>query len=484
MSTSELLIDPAGCYLSETDIDWLASFGVDPSWQDDPSVVTKLNELVSLGSFRLNESDNDPRYLEVIAARETFLTYVGIEESILNKFKETSPTLIPLDTFINTQRTINELGLDAVKIINAFPAAIGFAPESVRAKIDNFTELGLDAVKIINASPAAIGLAPESVRAKIDNFTELGLDAVKIINASPAAIGFAPESVRAKIDNFTELGLDAVKIINAFPQAINYAPESVRAKVDNFTELGLDAVKIINASPAAIGLAPESVRAKVDNFTELGLDAVKIINASPAAIGLAPESVRAKVDNFTELGLDAVKIINAFPQAINYAPESVRAKVDNFTELGLDAVKIINAFPSAIGFAPESVRAKVRLLERSAKVLKWEFSIKELIESYPSILGFNNDKIKILRRIAAKHLTEQSREVTVNLLKSTLITPLEEHIIVLAGHPDTVASVGEMTQMSKRIKLTAPERKATALSKVEAGALGRIGTMYLAYRGQ
>ena len=231
MKQNEVLPEHNTIELTLDDQSWLYSFGVDPSWQDDPTLAVELNELIRMGSERINESYDESQHQQIILAREKFFGFVGIDAETLRAFRQVNPTIIPLDTFISTQRVMHNLGLDAVKIINTQPSAIGLAPESVRAKVDNFTALGLDAVKIINTLPSVIGLAPESVRAKVDNFTALGLDAVKIINTLPSAIGYAPESVRAKVDNFTALGLDAVKIINTQPVALSYAPESVRAKL-------------------------------------------------------------------------------------------------------------------------------------------------------------------------------------------------------------------------------------------------------------
>jgi hypothetical protein len=318
---AEVISESIICELTAADLEWLAGFGVDSSWMDDPIAAVEVNELLKIGSYRLDESPDKDMRQSVIVAREKFFEFVGIDEVALNTFKNFNPTLIPLNTFINTQRVFYELDLDAAKVINAFPPAIAFAPESVRAK----------------------------------------------------------------------------------------------------------------------------------------------------------------VYNLTELGIDAAKVINAFPQAMSYATESIITKVNNLTELGLDAAKVINAFPQAIGYAPESVRAKVRLLDRTVNILKWEYKAKELIETSPSILGFNRYKLRILGRLAAEHITEQGRKVEPNTVKYALITPLEKYILEVSESDEQVDFI-DLQRSARRTKISAPERKERVLSLAESGSLGRIGTMYIKYR--
>ncbi len=512
-SSNEVQFSQELTILGQDDRQWLEAYGADPTWVDDPELSKLLNYTIITGSLRLDEPVNQDRWQEVVSARRSFLEFIGLSAELIDSFQVEHPTIIPLDTFIGTQRVMHSWSLDAAKLVNANPTAIGFAPESVREKMANFTALGIDAAKLVNANPSAIGLAPESVREKMANFTALGIDAAKLVNANPAAIGFAPESVREKMANFTALGIDAAKLVNANPSAINFAPESVREKMSNFTALGIDAPKLVNAMPSAIGFAPESVREKMANFTALGIDAPKLVNAMPSAIGFAPESVREKMSNFTALGIDAAKLVNAMPSAIGLAPESVREKMANFTALGIDAPKLVNAMPSAINFAPESVREKMAnfaaldidaaklvnampstinfapesvrtkmlFLRRSIKLLKWEHSTEELVNTYPALIGFNTKKLAVLRRIAATHLDLDARATNPNTIRSSLMTPLEQYIIAVSRLENgQTLSLSELRLKARAIKLDSSERKELA-AKI-APSLGRIGTMHETYR--
>ena len=475
--------------LTAEDQEWLSSYGVDPSWQDDQRLAEELTLLIATGSRRLDEPENQTieAHTQIMTAREKFFRFVGVSDETLSFFMVESnhPTIIPLDTFIGTQRMFAQYDLNASKVINKFPSALGYAPETVKEKLDNLTTLGLNATKVINTKSSALGYAPETIKEKLDNLTTLGLDATKVINANPNVLGLAPETIKEKIDNLTTLGLDAAKVINTNPSVINLAPETIKEKIDNLTTLGLDATKIINKFPQTIGLAPETIKEKIDNLTTLGLNTTKVINTHPGALGLAPETVKEKLDNLTALGLDAAKVINTSPSAIGLAPESVKAKIDNLSTLGLDATKVINKFSGTLSLAPETVKNKMKFLSRSTKLLQWEHSAQELVETFPSILGINIQKLRILRRIASHHINEASRSADPGVISNALYVPLEKYIIILseqAKEDSKPFEIKSFINSAYRLELDATQRKQKALSV--APHLGRIGVMYANYQNK
>lgn len=164
-------------HLSDNDASWLRSLGAELNETDIPA----FRELVRLGSHDLREDTDPDTISSVMNARERFYGQIlgwDDESSPLDKsyqtFKDAQPSLMPIATFVQTQRVISGLQLDATRVINTQPVAISYAPESVRQKFDNLTELGLDAAKVINALPAAISLAPESVSIKIHALRQAG----------------------------------------------------------------------------------------------------------------------------------------------------------------------------------------------------------------------------------------------------------------------------------------------------------------------
>ena len=125
----------------------------------------------------------------------------------------------------------------------------------------------------------------------------------------------------------------------------------------------------------------------------------------------------------------------------------------------------------------------MQLLERGSKLLKWQYPAQALVETFPAILGFSTDKLKVLIQIAAEHLSTSARSVEPKYLRSALIEPLEKYIIVLSTESDSDEwEFSELVRSAKKQKLSAEARKARALEL--APQLGRIGTMYLRYRGQ
>ena len=72
-----------------------------------------------------------------MTAREKFFRFVRVSDETLSFFMVESnhPTIIPLDTFIGTQRMFAQYDLNASKVINKFPSALGYAPETVKEKL-------------------------------------------------------------------------------------------------------------------------------------------------------------------------------------------------------------------------------------------------------------------------------------------------------------------------------------------------------------
>ena len=206
--------EPTELILVEQDKEWLDSFRIDYEGNTEYS-DKKLQEIIRIGSIHINEDTNKETKATIMQARYDFYYgYLGVEnedhplrKSFDSFINTTNKCIIPIDTFINTQRTLSELGVDGAKVVNKLPTALCYAPDSVREKMEKFAELGIDGAKVVNKHTVAIGLAPESVRKKMQNFTELGIDGAKVVNKYPSAIGFAPESVRIKFRTLKHAGV-------------------------------------------------------------------------------------------------------------------------------------------------------------------------------------------------------------------------------------------------------------------------------------
>lgn len=231
---------------------------------------------------------------------------------------------------------------------------------------------------------------------------------------------------------------------------------------------------------------PEVVGARQEFLHWVGVDSETVNKFRTYSKTLTP------LDKFVDsmrvmhgLGLNGHYIIKSSPLAMNHSAESIRESVANFKSIGLDPVKIIMHQPSTMYYAPESVQAKKQLIERYARSLLWSGDVKELIESCPSILGFNSNKIKILSLIAADYATSDSRNIETSLLKPLLRLPLEQFVIALESHDESnKIDLVELGRMAQKQRKPQAERKAEAIEIATSGNLTpRIVIKYLGYAG-
>ena len=99
---SEVLTQHENIGLTDEDQSWLAGFGVDPTWQDDPKARNHLNDLIELGSMRLDEPINQGNRSAIIDARTMFMHFVGVEQDTLDVFLGNLSTDEDLEAFFKS----------------------------------------------------------------------------------------------------------------------------------------------------------------------------------------------------------------------------------------------------------------------------------------------------------------------------------------------------------------------------------------------
>ncbi len=264
-SSIELIDHPNSIDLVKEDQEWLSSFGVNPDWQNDADKLELLRDAIRNGSLHLDKSISHDSYNTILEARLYFIEFVGISKKVIKDFQTTNPNIIPLDTFIKTQRVLYSLGLDNKKIINVAPRIIGLSSESIQEKITNLATLGLDPIKIVNMLPTILHYTHESIQEKMTNLATLGLDPIKIVNMTPAVIHYTSESMQAKINNLTSLGLDPKEIITTFPNVLCLSPKSVEKKVKfiqqsaKLLQWQYSAVDLIKVYPNILAFNPQKL---------------------------------------------------------------------------------------------------------------------------------------------------------------------------------------------------------------------------------
>ena len=237
-----------------------------------------------------------------------------------------------------------------------------------------------------------------------------GIDVPKAVNHNPAILGLGPESVSAKLDNLASYGIDAVSVVKKFSNILNYPPESVLARLNNLNILGIDAVRAVKANPSIFGMAPKSLMTKLDNLTTHGIDAVRAVNGNPDIFRLAPKTVVARLNNLTTHGIDAAVAVNKSPSILRYAPKSVDKKinilysaarawgVENYKAAAND---LIEYWPTILGYKPDRIRTLIRIISHSlsAQIEPGEFTknIKTIVINKPeaTLAGYINDPDKI-----------------------------------------------------------------------------------------
>lgn len=297
--------------LTVDDVAWLKQFQVDPNveW------LANANSLIVTGSRTINTGQGEnvvallrrseageilgeieTNVVGIVSARREFLASLkGLSTDSLLKLATERPTLIPLNTFVSTQRILHNAGLNGAKIINSRPSSIRIGPIKAKARIENAASLGLDPAKIFNEYAGSFSLAPKTFADRYNHFVALGLNARKIVNDHSVAIGYAQESVTNMYNNLATQGIDPVKALDAFAESLGLSIDTYNDRFNNFITLGLDAKKLLNKHSVAIGYTKESIGEKFDTFNYFGLSPIVIIDKQPSVIGSAPETVMLKI---------------------------------------------------------------------------------------------------------------------------------------------------------------------------------------------
>lgn len=174
----------ADAKLTEQDAVWLESLSgktIDKTW------LAEANEAIAVGSIDLR-TDTDPLTItEVMRARERFygvlLGWNDVNHSLYESYQNFATTNIrtmPLATVIRTQRVLRDTGIDTSKVVNASPATLGLAPESVQKKVHRITHVGKllgyqgDTITLIETMPSILGLGNNKLLAHARLFAEHG----------------------------------------------------------------------------------------------------------------------------------------------------------------------------------------------------------------------------------------------------------------------------------------------------------------------
>ncbi len=506
--------------LNERDAAWLAAFNILPDTPNQARFINTLNELNRQGSTDLRSLplEASVEHDAIMQARHDFFALVGLSETMA-KIASYRPTLFRPESFILLQRELHtlglngpgiakqlsyavlgrdvtkvkrnfevleELGLKPGQVINRFPNILGFAEETLQAKVRYLEELGFKPVQLINRHPTILGLAEKTIQSKIRYLEELGLKVAQVISRHPGVLGLAEKTIQSKIRYLEELGLKPLRIINRCPNILGFSEETIQSKVRCLEELGLEPIQVISRHPDILKLAEETIQSKVRCLEELGFKA-QVINRHPGVLGFAEETIQSKVRCLEELGLKPGQVINRFPQILGLSKGTIQSKIRCLEELGLESIQVINHHPSILGLAEKTIQSKFAFFQRTVKLLKWEYTAEVLLNTSPRLLSHSLGKLQIHRRLLARNVISASRNCLPRQIGSASVLPLEAYMIVLADmNEGKEFSLEELACRASRVRrsLAQASRRAEAKTIAESAnkTLGsRACKMYLEY---
>ena len=387
--------------LDNTDLPWLTEFFDDNQQHENEARLTdELNTLLVIGSRHIdNYSETDHRDA-IIEARKDFMSHLPKLEANINTIESTHPLLMPLDTITETLRVLHAAHIDVRKAVSSSPRILTFSPNMIKERLINLEKFGF------------------KITAAIENM--------------PSLLMIAPEQLDSRAQTLSELGLDQVAVLRRQPYILAQPSQIIREKVQALADLGIDAIHVISKSLSILGNSTQTIEHKLDFMSELGLDAVKIVNKSPSSIGLTTELIKQKIDLLSSKGLNAVQIINKYSKVLEYAPSSLGKKVRNIRAIyrywGLNesaATDLIETWPTILGYKPSRARTIGRIV---ANVIEPRRGVAQkdiqslMITNHPAVIvayineGTNVDSLKELRNKASayKKLGEQALSDIIN----------------------------------------------------------------------
>ena len=483
--------------INENDRQWLGTLGVVWDAEEDTSDwLTSFNNVVTQGSVHIETGMSEASILNILIAREEFFaSCMNIKPETIKGLKALNPCLVPLNTFIATQRlfaaeginnlivnerpgllayapgglvgTINSLkaiGVDVPNVTQKFPAILSYSDIGLSEKISVLTVLGDNLTPVINKAPDILAFAAETTRTRIEHLNHRGLDAskaisylpsllklpvetidtkleelknmgisVSIIDANPVILGYATESVAQKINNLKSLGLDATKVITALPECLGYAPQSIKDKFDKLTSLGLDAAKVINKLPDILYNSQDTLSTKITNLLRLGIS-TKAIERGPALTNFDPETVKTKLAELIKLGMNAQKVVNSHPAILNLSEDNISRKLTALQDYGLDALAVVETKPGILALTPEKARSKLLLLEAAGRSWGWQEPrkhIARIVQEWPLILTYSPGKLRTLIRVASEAFSPMAAESVSKTQLQALVTNNLEQSVVV-----------------------------------------------------
>lgn len=205
-------------------------------------------------------------------------------------------------------------------------------------------------------------------------------------------------------------------------------------------------------SRAALYMPPPATA--VSSFRVLnsaGVDVFDVAAKAPHLIKQGPDSIEAKLELLTDFDVDVSQAISSKPETITPSIEVLAENLNNLDTYGLDINTVTKKFPKIITYPAARIARRIRSINRVARMLQWEGSVTDLINYFPTILVYSDEKLMVHIRLLRDFC---NTDMTFKEVANHIIVPAEVHLISLSEtqryHRTSLMHVQKRTTASTR----------------------------------
>lgn len=180
--------------LSEFDFPWLTDLA-NPDIEINTDWIEATRELVVIGSISLRDGQTAILPEEITDARKQFWGIAlgwsdarSKHHQTYQYLQTTSKTMLPIATFIGTQRSLYRRGVNNSSVLIGNTAILTKSEKSAEAHLDGLAELGYDEVALANSNPWVITITTAKIRAATTELIEAGRDPLKVAANEPSVL--------------------------------------------------------------------------------------------------------------------------------------------------------------------------------------------------------------------------------------------------------------------------------------------------------
>jgi hypothetical protein len=169
-------------------------------------------------------------------------------------------------------------------------------------------------------------------------------------------------------------------------------------------ENGVDVQKAFTMAPEIMGYKKASIESKLRYLESQGVDiAIAVTKFSPLLL-FTINALSDKIANLQTADIDIANTVTVHPNILALAPDTINSKLQFLSDIGLDAQSVINKNPRLITLSERNLATKMNAMYAAAKswgIAEYKTYVNELVETWPTILGYKATKIRTIAKIAS-----------------------------------------------------------------------------------